>query len=171
MATATRLPPHGHRHTATATRPPPHGHRHTATATRPPPHGHRHTVTATRLSHPWPGYVPGYVPGYIINYMISHVPGCDGTFNHRNLPRPLALRHFRRPLALSEALGPLAPTTTPSLWPMATLSSWPIPFINLGQWRPSSLGGPWRPWRPRPLAASNLRWPLAHGAPLATIGY
>ena len=159
-------PPHGHRHTATATRPPPHGHHHTVTATRPLPHGHRHTVTATRPSHPWPGHVPSHVPGHVI----SHVPGCDGTFDHGNLPGPLALGHSRRPLALSEALGPLAPTATPSLWPMATPSSWPTPFVNHGRWRPSSLGGPWRPWRPRPLAASNLRRPLAHGAPLATIG-
>ena len=92
MATATRPPPHGHRHMATATWSPPHSHRHTVTATRPPPHGHRHTVTATRPSYPWPGYVPGYV--------ISHVLGCDGTFDHGNLPGPLALGHFRRPLAL-----------------------------------------------------------------------
>ena len=171
MATATRPPPHGHRHMVTATRPPPHGHRHTATATRPPPHGHRHTVTATRPSHPWPGHVPGHMPGHVPGYVISHVPGCDGTFNHGNLPGPLALRHSRRPLALLEALGPLAPTATSSLWPMATLFSWPTPFVNLGRWRPLSLGGPWRPWRPRPLAISNLRRPLAHGAPLATIGY
>ena len=78
---------------------------------------------------------------------------------------PLALGHSRRPLALRYP-RPLLP-----LWPMATLSSWPTPFVNHGRWRPSSLGGPWRPWRPRPLAASNLRRPLAHGAPLATIGY
>ena len=169
--TAIRPPPHGHCHTVTATRPPPHGHRHTATATRPPPHSHRHTVTATRPNYPWPGHVPGYVPGYIPGYVINHVPGRDGTFDHRNLPRPLALGHSRRPLAFLKALGPLVPTATPSLWPMATFSSWPTPFINLGQWRPSSLGGPWRPWHPRPLAASNLRRPLAHGVPLAIIGY
>ena len=154
------------RHTATATRPPPHGHRHMATATRPPPHGHRHTATATRPSHPWPDHVPGHVPSHmpshVPGHVINHMPGCDGTFNHRNLPRPLAL---------SAALSPLAPTATPSLWLMATLSSWPTPFVNHGRWRPSSLGGPWRPWRPRPLAASNLQRPLAHGAPLATIGY
>ena len=154
--TATRPPPHGHRHMATATRPPPHGHRHTATATRPPPHGHRHMVTATRPSHPWPGHVPGHVPGYVPGYVISYVPGCDGTFDHGNLPGPLVLGHSRRPLALLEALGPLAPTVTPSLWPiatpsfwpMATFSLWPIPFVNLSQWRPLFLGGPWRPWRP-----------------------
>ena len=107
----------------------------------------RHTATATRPSHPWPGHVPGYVPR------------CDGTFDHGNLPRALGSR------ALPAALGPLAPTATPSLWPMATLSSWPTLFVNHGRWRPSSLGGP------RPLAASNLRRPLAHRAPLATIGY
>ena len=116
-----------------------------------PPHGHRHTATATRPSHPWPGHVPGHV--------MSHVPGCVGTFDHGNLPRALG------PRALSAALGPLAPTATPSLWPVATLSSWLTPFVNHGRWRPSSLSGP------RPLAASNLRRPLAHGAPLATIGY
>ena len=121
------------------------------TATRPLPHGHRHTATATRPSHPWPGHVPGHV--------MSHVPGCVGTFNHGNLPRPLALGHSRRPLAFWHP-RPLLP-----LWPMATPSSWPTPFVNHGRWRPSSLGGP------RPLAASNLRRPLAHGAPLATIGY
>ena len=106
-ATATRPPPHGHRHTATATRPPPHGHRHTA---QPP--GYHHTVTATRPSHPWPGHVPGhvpsYIPGHMPGYVISHVPGYNGTFNHRNLPRPLALRHSRRPLALWH-LRPLLP--------------------------------------------------------------
>ena len=84
----------------TATRPPPHGHRHTVTATRPPPHGHRHTVTATRSSHLWPGHVPGYMPGYVPGYVINHVPGYNGTFNHGNLPGPLILRHSRRPLAL-----------------------------------------------------------------------
>ena len=89
--TATWPPPHGHRHMVTATRPPPHGHRHTATATWPPLYGHRHTVTATRPSHPWPGYVPGHVPGYMPGYVINYVPGCDGTFDHGNLLRPLAL--------------------------------------------------------------------------------
>ena len=69
------------------------------------------------------------------------------------------------PRALSAALSPLAPTATPFLWPMATLSLWPTPFVNHGRWRPSSLGGPW------PLVASNLRRPLAHGTPLATISY
>ena len=108
-------------------------------------------VTATR---PLP-HVPGHVPGHVM----SHVPGCVGTFDHGNLPRLLALRHSRRPFALWHP-RPLLP-----LWPMATLSSWPTPFVNHGRWRPSSLGGP------RLLAASNLRRPLAHGAPLATIGY
>ena len=84
------------RHTVTATRSPPHGHRYTATTTRSPPHGHRHTAIATRPSHPWPGHVPGHMPSYVI----SHVPGCVGTFDHGNLPRPLALGHSRRPLAL-----------------------------------------------------------------------
>ena len=108
-----------------------------------PPHGHCHTAIATRPSHSWPG----------------HVPGCVGTFDHGNLPRAFG------PRALLAALGPLAPMATPSLWPMATLSSWPTPFVNHGRWRPLSLSGP------QSLAASNLRRPLAHGAPLATIGY
>ena len=125
------------------------------TATRSPPHGHRYTATATRPSHPWPDHVPGHVPGHVM----SHVPGCVDTFDHGNLPRALG------PRAFSAALGPLAPTATLSLWPVATLSSWPTPFVNHGRWRPSSLGGP------QPSPASNLRRPLAHGAPLATIGY
>ena len=70
--------------------------RHTVTATRSPPHGHRHMVTATRPSHPWPGHVPGHIPGHVISHMLSYID----TFNHRNLPGPLALRHSRRPLAL-----------------------------------------------------------------------
>ena len=111
--------------------------RHTATATRPPP----------RPSHPWPGHVPGHVPSHVPGHVMSHVPGCDGTFDHGNLPGPLAPGHSRRPLALRHP-WPLLP-----LWPMATPSSWPTPFVNHGQWRPSSLGGPWRrgalgPWRP-----------------------
>ena len=130
------------------------------TATRPPPHG-----LATRPSHPWPGHVPGHMPGNVPGHVMSHVPGWVGTFDHGNLPRALG------PRALSAALGPLAPTATPSLWPVATLSSWPTPFVNPGRWRPLSLDGLWRPWRPRPLAASNLRRPLAYRAPLATIGY
>ena len=48
---------------------------------------------------------------------------------------------------------------------MATLSLWLTPFVNHGRWRPLSLGGP------RPLAASNLRRPLAHEAPLVMISY
>ena len=84
---------------------------------------------------------------------------CIGTFDHGNSPRALG------PRALSAALGLLASTATPSLWPAATFSLWLTPFINYGQWRPSSLGGP------RPLAAFDLRRPLAHEAPLATIGY
>ena len=120
--------------------------RHTATATRSPPHG------LTTLGQ---GHVPGHVPGHVMSY----VPGCVGTFNHGNLPGPLTLGHSWRPLALWHP-RPLLP-----LWPMATLSSWPTPFVNHGRWRPLSLGGPW------PLAASNLRRPLAHGVPLATIGY
>ena len=84
---------------------------------------------------------------------------CIGTFDYGNSPRALG------PRALSAALGPLAPTVTPSLWPAATLSSWPTPFVNHGRWRPSSLGGP------RLSPAFDLRRPLAYGAPLATAGY
>ena len=51
-----------------------------------------------------PGHVPGYVPGHVIN----HMPGYDGTFNHGNLPGPLALGYSRRPLALWH-LRPLLP--------------------------------------------------------------
>ena len=124
--------------------------RHTATATRSPPHG------------------PATLGGSRARSCAGSCAGsCDescarlsvGTFDHGNLPRALG------PRALSAALGPLAPTATPSLWPVATLSSWPTPFVNHGRWRPSSLGGP------QPSAASNLRRPLAHGAPLATAGY
>ena len=134
------------------------------TATRLPPHGHRHTAqlplagsrVGSRAAHVI-SHVPGQVPGHVI----SHVPGCDGTFDHRNLPRALG------PRALSAALGPLAPTATPSLWPMATLSSWPTPFVNHGRWRPSSLGGPWRrgalgPWRPPTYGGL---WPMGHPWP------
>ena len=153
-------PPHGHRHTATATRSPPHGHRHTATATRSPPHGHRHTAQP-----PLAGSRAESCAG-------SCAGSCDESCARlwRHL-WPWELTKALGPRALSAALGPLALTATPSLWPMATLSLWPTPFVNYGRWRPSSLGGLWRPWRPRPLAASNLQRPLAHGAPLATIGY
>ena len=144
-------PPHDHRHTATATWPPLHGHRDTATATRPPLHSHRHTAQP-----PLAGSRAGSRAGSCDE---SCARLCVGTFNHGNLPRALG------PKALSAAFGPLAPTVTPSLWPMATLSSWPTPFVNYGRWRLLSLGGP------RPLAASNLRRPLAHGAFLATASY
>ena len=134
--------------------------RHTATATRSPPHGPatlgRVTCRVTCQSH-----VPGHVPGHVM----SHVPGYNGIFNHGNLPRLLALGHSRRPLALwhPQPLLPFGP------WPLFPRGQHPSSTMADG--RPSSLGGPWRPWRPRPLAASNLRRPLAHGAPLATIGY
>ena len=89
----------------------------------------------------------------------SRVRLCVGTFDHGNSPRALG------PKALPAALGPLAPTATPSLWPAATLSLWSTPLVNYGRWRPSSLNGP------RPSPASDLRRPLVHGAPLATVGY
>ena len=126
---------------------PPHGYRHTITATQSPPHGHRHTITATRPQPPLAGSRAGSCAGLCDE---SCARLCVGTFNHGNSPK---------------ALGPLAPTATPSLWPAATLSSWRTPFVNHGRWRPLSLGGP------RPSAASDLRRPLAHGAPLATAGY
>ena len=124
--------------------------RHTATVTRPPPHGHRHTAQPL---------LAGSRAG-------SCARSCDESCARlcRHL-WPWELTKAIGSRALSTALGPLAPTATPSLWPMATLSSWPTPFVNHGRWRPSSLGGP------RFLAASKLQWPLAHGAPLATIGY
>ena len=155
-ATATRPPPHGHRYIVTTTRPPPHGHHYTATTTWPPPHGHRHTFTATRPQPLLAGSRAGSRAGSCDE---SCARLCVGTFDHGNSPRALG------PRALSAALGPLALTATPFLWPAATFASWPTPFVNHGRWRPSSLGGP------RPLPASNLRRPLAHGAPLATIGY
>ena len=159
-ATATRPPPHGHRHTATATRPPPHGHRHTATATRPPPHSHCHTTTATQPSHPWPGHVPGHVPGYMISYVINYIPGYIGTFNHGNLPRPLALGYFWRSLALWHP-WPLLPFGP---WPLFPRGQYPLSTMAdgglcllaalstcgaLGPWRPLIYGGLWpmgHPW-------------------------
>ena len=128
----------------TATRPPPHGHRHTATATRPPPHGHV------------PGYVPGHVPGYVI----SHVPGCDGTFDHGNLPRLLAPGHSRRPLALwhPRPLLPFGPWPLfpRGQYPSLTLADGGLRFSAalgargaLGPWRPPTYGGLWpmgHPW-------------------------
>ena len=130
------------RHTVTATRSPPHGHRHTVTTTRPPPYGHRHTVTATRSSHPWPGHVPGHVlghvPGHVPGHIMSHVPG---TFDHENLPRALG------PRALSAALGPPAPTATPSSlahghsFLVANTLRQPWPMAAFVSRRPSALGG------------------------------
>ena len=136
----------------TVTRPLPHGHHHTATATWSPPHG---------LATLGQGYVPGYVPGHVPGHVISHVPGCVGTFDHGNLPGPLALGHSRRPLTLRH------PRLLLPLWPMATLSSWPTLFVNYGRWRPSSLGGPWRrgalgPWRPPTYGGL---WPMGHPWP------
>ena len=146
--TATRSPPHGHRHTVTATRSPPHGHRHTATATRPPSHGHRHTAQP-----PLAGSRAG-----------SCDESCARLWWHL---WPWELTRALGPRALSAALGPLAPTATPSLWPMATLSSWPTPFVNHGRWRPLSFGGPWRrgalgPWRPPTYGGL---WPMGHPWP------
>ena len=116
------------------------------TATRPPPHG-----PATH------GRVTCRVMCQVMWWVICQVVSASLTMG--TYQGPLALGHSRRPLALWHP-RPLFP-----LWLIATLSSWSTPFVNHGRWRPSSLGGP------RPLAASNLRRPLAHGAPLATIGY
>ena len=96
---------------------------------------------------------------------MSHVPGCVGTFDHGNLLRVLG------PRALPAALGPPAPTATPSSlahghsFLVANTLRQPWPMVAFVSRRPLA------PWRPRPLAASNLRRPLAHRAPLATIGY
>ena len=145
-ATATRPLPHSHRYTATATQSPPHGHCHTATATQSPPQNHRHTATATL----------GRVTCRVMCRVMCQVK-CRH-LNHGNLTRALG------PRALSVALGPLAPTATPSLWPAATLSAWPTPFVNHGRWRPSSLDGP------RPLALAGLR-PTAASNPWGTLGH
>ena len=116
----------------------------------------RYTATATRPPPPSAGSRTGSRAGLCDE---SCARLCVGTFDHGNSLRALG------PRALSAALGPLAPMATPSLWPAAILSSWLTPFVNYSRWRPSSLGGP------RPSPASDLRRPLAHGAPLATIGY
>ena len=113
-------------------------------------------VTATRPPPPLAGSRAGSCAGLCDE---SCARLCVGTFDHGNSPKALG------PKALSAALGPLAPTATPSLWLVATFSSWPIPFVNHGRWRPLSLGGP------RLSAASDLRRPLAHEAPLATASY
>ena len=146
---------------ATATRSLLHGHRHTATATRSPPHGHRHTVTATRLNHLWPDYILGHVPGHVPGYVINHVPGYIGTFNHRNLPRPLALRHSRRPLALWHP----RPLLLFGLWPLFPHSQYLLlTMADGGLHLLAAFGargalGPW--W---PLTYDGL-WPIGHPWP------
>ena len=131
---------------------PPHGHRHTVTATRLPLHGLA-TLGRVTCRVMWPGHV------------MSHVPGCVGTFDHGNLPGPLALRHSRRPLALWHP-WPLLPFNP---WPLFPRGQHPLSTLADGGLRLSAALG--ARGRPRPLAASNLRRPLAHRAPLATIGY
>ena len=121
---------------------------------------HRHTATATRPSHPWPGHVPGHVPGYVPGYVMSYVPGCDGTFDHGNLPGPLALGHSRRPLALwhPRPLLPFGP------WPLFPCGQYLLLTLTdgglclsaalgacgaLGLWQPLTYGGLWpmgHPW-------------------------
>ena len=119
----------------------------------------RHTVTVTRPSHtaqpPMAGSRAGSCAGSCDE---SCARLCVGTFDHGNSPRALG------PRALSAALGPLAPTATPSLWPVATLSLWPTPFVNHGRWRPSSLGGP------RPSALAGLQ-PTAASGSWGTLGH
>ena len=120
----------------------------------------RHTATATRPSHPWPGHVPDHVPGHVPGHVMSHVPGCVGTFDHGNLPRPLALGHSRRPLALwhPRPLLPFGP------WPLFPRGQHPLSTMAdgglrlsaalgargaLGPWRPPTYGGLWpmgHPW-------------------------
>ena len=147
-----------------------------------PPHGHRHTVTATRPSHPWPGHVPGYVPGHmpghVPGYVMSHVPGCVGTFDHGNLPGPLALGHSRRPLALWHP-RPLLPFV---LWPLLPRGQHPLLTMADGGLRLSAaLGargalGPWRPltygglglWRPPTYGGLQ---PTAASGPWGTLGH
>ena len=146
------------RHTATATQSPPHGHRHTVTVTRLLPHGYRVTRNGLSCQVTWQVMWPPHGHRYTCRIMCRVTCRVMWWVMCQVVSAP-------GPRALSAALGPLVPTATPSLWPMATLSSWPTLFVNHGRWRPSPLRGP------RPLAASNLRRPLAHGAPLATIGY
>ena len=111
----------------------------------------RHTAIATRPSHPWPGHAPGYMPGYVPGHVMSHVPGCVGTLDHGNLPRPLALWHPR-------PLLPFGP------WPLFPRGQHPSSTIAdgglrlsaalgargaLGPWRPPTYGGLWpmgHPW-------------------------
>ena len=135
--------------------------RHTATATRPLPHGHRHTVTATRPSHPWPGYVPGHVPGHVPGYVINYVPSYVNTFNHRNLLRPLALRHFRRPLALwhPRPLFPFGP------WPLFPRGQHPSLTLADGGLRLSAALG-----AVAPSALDGLQSTAASG-PWGTLGH
>ena len=133
---------------------PPHGHRHTTTATRSPPHGH---------SHPWPGHVPGHVMSHVPGYVSA--PLTMGTYQG-----PLALGHSWRPLALwhPRPLLPFGPR------PLLPRDQHPSSTMADGGLRLSAALGPWRPptyGGPRPLAASDLRRPLAHGAPLATACY
>ena len=108
-----------------------------------PPHGHRHTATATRPSYPWPGHVPGHVMSYVL--------GCVGTFDHGNLPRPLALWH-PWPL-LPFGPWPLFPR---GQYPSSTMADGGLRLLAalgacgaLGPWRPPTYGGLWpmgHPW-------------------------
>ena len=123
-------------------------------------------VTATRLPPHSPatlgrGHVPGHVPGI-------HAGSCDescarlcvGTFDHGNLPRALG------PRALSAALGPLATyghVLPFGPWPLFPRGQHPLSTMADGGLRLSAALGP--------PPASNLRRPLAHKAPLATISY
>ena len=156
--TATRSPPHGHRHTVTATRLPPHGHRHTATATRPPPHGHRHTATATRPPPHGPatlGRVTCRVMCRVMWLVMCQVVTAPLTMGTYQGPwpsrRPLALWH-PRPL-LPFGPRPLLPR---GQHPSSTMADGGLRLSAalgargaLGPWRPPTYGGLWpmgHPW-------------------------
>ena len=119
------------------------------TATRPPPQGH---------SHPRPGHVPGYVPGYVMSYVPGYVSAPLSMGTHQG---PLALGHFRRPLAFWY-LQPLLPFSPRPLFPRG---QYPLLIMADGGLYFTAAFISWR------LLAFNLRWPLAYGVPLATIGY
>ena len=154
-------PPHGHRHTVTATRPPPHGHRHTVTATRPPPHRHRHTATATR-SPPRGlatlGRVTCQVMCRVMWWVICQV-----------VTAPLTMGTYQGPwpLALSAALGPLAPTATPSFgpWPLLPRGQHPLSILADGGLRLSAALG-----AVAPSAHGGLQ-PTAASGPWGTLGH